>query len=122
MLVSCAKGKIRDRITKRCRNTKSSHKKSSPTLRNKKSLRKKTSYAWERAIRSNERYYEDRQAGKITNPVRAYIKRANQSYALTVDLLDVASGISWNRGSKNVSMSDIRQAKTVDSMLQTNFP
>lgn len=78
---------------------------------------------WQKAVEDNLKYYSDRNAGKINDAVRSYLKKANKSYKLTVDLLDIASGIALHEyGRKTVTMRDIKIAKTVDSLLEKKFP
>ena len=89
----------------------------------KSGIRKSSQKGYEKAIQDNLKYYSNRDAGKINDSVSSYLKKANQSYSLTLDLLDVASGIAWNKyGRKTVTMRDINLAKTVDSLLEKKFP
>ena len=132
----CKSNQVRNRSTGRCRNKsrKSASRKSrirkspkkSPKKKSrarKSGVRKSSQKGYEKAIQDNLKYYSNRDAGKINDSVRSYLKKANQSYSLTLDLLDVASGIAWNKyGRKTVTMRDINLAKTVDSLLEKKFP
>ena len=105
---------------RKSRTRKSSARKSSAR---KSGVIKSPKKGYEKAIQDNLKYYSNRDAGKINDSVRSYLKKANQSYSLTLDLLDVASGIAWNKyGRKTVTMRDINLAKTVDSLLEKKFP
>ena len=87
----------------------------------KKSVKKLS--PWQKAVDDNIKYYSDRKAGKINDAVRSYLKKANQSYRMTVDLLDIASGIALHENNrKTVTMRDIKIAKTADSLLEKKFP
>ena len=126
----CPSGQTRDKISKRCRDKKKPGrpKKSSSRKSPRKSPRKSTKKSpkkspWQKAVEDNLKYYSDRNAGKINDAVRSYLKKSNQSYDLTVDLLDIASAIALREhGRKTVTMRDIKIAKTVDSLLQQKFP
>ena len=142
----CKSNQVRNRSTGRCRNksrksasrkylSRKSYSRKSRVRKSLKKSPKKKSRArksgvikspkkgYEKAIQDNLKYYSNRDAGKINDSVRSYLKKANQSYSLTLDLLDVASGIAWNKyGRKTVTMRDINLAKTVDSLLEKKFP
>ena len=140
----CKSNQVRNQSTHRCRNKSAKSTRKSPTRksrtrksRNKSRVRKSTRKSrskpikksfqymrpYEKAIQFNLKYYSKHHAGKINQVVYSYLKKTNQTYELTVDLLDVASGIALNEyGKKTVTMRDIKLAKSVDSLLEKNFP
>ena len=140
----CKSNQIRNQSTHRCRNKSAKSPRKSSTRksrvrksRNKSRVRKSTRKSrskpikksfqymrpYEKAIQFNLKYYSKHHAGKINQVVYSYLKKTNQTYELTVDLLDVASGIALNEyGKKTVTMRDIKLAKSVDSLLEKNFP
>ena len=125
--ISCKSNQVRNRSTGRCRKKSTKLSRKSPTRKSRvKVSRKRSSQRmkpYERAIEFNLKYYSKHDAGKINTTVRSYLKKANQTYKLTVDLLDVASGIAWREYSKKiVTMRDIKLAKSVDSLLEKKFP
>lgn len=81
-----------------------------------------TKKTWKEAIEDNLKYYSVQKAGKINKPVKEFVKKANKSYNLTADLLDVASGIALHEHKrKTVNMNDIKIAISVDSLLKKEF-